>query len=934
MREDVLNKLYNFREKAFSFINEAESLLNRAVLLVVIVVILVWVNLSRIIELAVSENRIKSNLISELEKLSGKKAEVSGDVFFKNNPEPTIFINKVRVVNNSKLTDQDYFQAGVIRSSPNVFQALIGRADFKDVYMEDVKLSLDSSGQDEVTENFSLKSIAEGGKLYGKNLKFKNLEISTNKTNPLDANKVISRKLFFPSLELIPNPKDSDSKYQILGSINSTEFNQIYYFDIKLKGDIGKKSSYETKIYSNDSELTVKGNIDFENFILDGEISGKATGIINKLLSKVGASEEFIDKVRDNDESDIRGKFSYSGGIFSVIDMTAESKVLSLSLNSKTEIKDKISSSVNLKVNNFDYSQLFKTYLETISEKKAKKVEKDFKKKLEEFFLFSVKDDVNFLLNLEAPSIKFFQQKSGSLSLVAILRDNKFNIKKLSANLPGQADLSFAGEVEINKVAKQLKGSSRLIFKGENMDELLYAIDTTMKEKSENRFKKFFIDAKAFLYSQNIHFREIIAKINDDALAGQVIADYSDQFKASAAFNFSKLNLDKYLDNNNNADLGIPTNENPLSGKFDFIRVVDSVFDKLDVSLIADNMVKSGHNYTDFSLYAQISPGKTEVKDIYFNSENMGVVKGNATLDLSDFQPKLDINLVLDKYDADFLIYGELVNQDNKYNFDGKWSTEKVTFSKFNNFLGKMNIKIGELRIYHFLANNFALKSHSEEGKFVIDQARADLFGNKIDFKGYLTTEYPSFNISFVASELQSDKFMKDTLNLDQIYSIFNMSGVLASTGYSIEQMIQNLKGNISIATKGFSVSGFDLETVGKALPLAKRREYVKLIAEELLNKGDTEFNFFIGAFNIDDGKIIFNDLPIAGPNVQGAKVTGLIDLNSWSASIDSTMRVITSDKGTFELKGKTTGKIPHLRTQWDTTGMLTYWESKFFGGR
>ncbi len=931
MREDILNKIYSIREKAFSFINEAESLLNRVILLSIIIVVLVWINLGRIIELAVSESRIKSNLVTKLEEVSGKKAEVLGEVTFKNDPEPVVSVNNVKIHNNSDLTNEDYFHADVIKSRPRILRAILGKADLDDIYFEGVKINLGSSKQEKDGFDSSLgKSFSKGGKFYGKKLKFKDLEVNLYKKNPLAEGSAITRKVFFPTLEIIPNPKNTKAKYQILGSVSSKKFNELYYFDIKLAEDFGSKSPYEAKLYSNNSELNFSGTIDTDNKLdFQGKIEGKSTGLTKKLLSILGMSEEFLESLRENDESVVSGEYSYDGMNLSINNFKSEGKVLTFALNSKTDLADKISTVADINASQIDYSQMFKSYMEIVSEKRAKKIERDFKKKLEEYFLFAIGDDINFLVNINAPSIKFFHEKQGSFNATLLMKDSNFKIKKLTADLPGETNLNLAGDLEINKKDKQLKGSARMVLNGKSMDQLQYALEADSLERKEKRFGTFFVDTKAFFYGQNIHLREMVAKINEDKMAGQIIADYSNEFKASAAFNFTSLNLDKYLAYDEKPDLGGAGEQNPLARKFDFLRVVDSVFDKLDISLIADDMVKAGYNYTDVSIYAQITPGNTEVKDIFFISDIMGEVQGKANLDLSEFRPRLDIDLKIDSYDADLLIYGELVKQDDEYNFDGKWSTEKL-----GGFLGKMKIKIGELKIYHFLLKNFVITSHAEESKFVIDQARADLFGNKIDFKGYLTTEYPSFSLSFIASELQSDKFMASTLNLNQLYSIFNMSGVLASSGYSIEQMIQNLKGNISVATKGFSVSGFDIATIAKALPLAKRREYVKLISDELLNKGKTEFNFFIGAFNIQSGHVTFTDLPISGMNVQSAKVSGNIDLPNWSLAVNSSMSVVTRDKGSFELSSKTTGSISNIRTTWDTSGMMQYWENKFFNGR
>lgn len=448
MKEDLANKLYQFREKAFSFINEAESVLNRIVLFSIIIAIVIWINLGRIIDLAVSENRIKSNLVRNLEEITGKKAEVAGEVSFESEPEATIMINNVKVHNNAGAPADEYLSAEVIKSHPSVFRAILGKVEFDNVYFENVKVNLtpesngDTNVYDEIGKTFSKKS-----QFYGKKLVFKNLEVNIYKKNPVIEGKYVLRQYVFPDFELIPNPEKKSAKYEVKGSIKSAKLSEIYYFDFDIINGFGRESAYAGRVYSNDSELKSAGTLNTTDKIaFQGNISGKLTGFSKKVFAFLGSSEGFLDSVSDNDESNISGNLSYDGHTFEIKDLKGEGPVASFTLNSKTEYVDKISSIINISVPKLEYNKMFKTYAEMVSEKKAKKIERDFKKKLEEYFLFAINDDINFLFNFEAPDINFFHDQKGSLSISAIMKDNQFKIKNLKAKLPGDSDLTMIGE--------------------------------------------------------------------------------------------------------------------------------------------------------------------------------------------------------------------------------------------------------------------------------------------------------------------------------------------------------------------------------------------------------------------------------------------------------------------------------------------------------
>ncbi len=936
MNEDLINRLYNIKEKIFRFVNEAESLLNRTILFGALIVFLIWLNLGSIIEFLVAEDGIKENLIEKLEEATDRKVAVEGDVVFYTDPEPIVIIKGIKIENNSAITQTPFLEIGTIRTEPNIMSALIGRIDFNNVVLEDIRMNLDvgEAADDKGAIYNSLdRFFARDSKFRDKKITLKNLQVRTYKHNPLSDSRPIERTYSFPELVLDPSPARSGTAYEVRGSVDSRRLGEVFFFNIDFEQGFGRDSAYSGKLYSTGSEIMFSGKIDTKNSIrFDGKLEGKFSGFTRKALAFLGFSESMLEMVRDNDTSTVKANYSYDGKEFSVTDLKGEGSIAEFTINSKTELNKNSSTVLDVKIERFNYSQMFKSRLELMSEKKAKKVERDFKKKLEEYFLFAVGDDINFQFTLDAPKVDFFHEKTGSLYIKANLNNNQFRINNLIAKLPGESIFNMVGVAEINKEQKQLKGASRITLAGKNMDELRLAMSATAEPEKGSRFGPFYIDAKGFLYGQNIHFREIVARINDDRLAGQMLIDYSDKLKSSAALNFTSLNADKYIPRSPNPELMI--GDSQLASRFDFLRVVDSVFDEFDISLMADRMVKSGYNYTDVTLYLKITPGSTEVKDVFFDSELLGVVKGSAKLDLTDFQLKMDVDLQMDRYNMDLLVYGEEIKREPGFQFPGKWNEDKISFEELGSFQGKLNLRIKEFKMYHLLLQNFDLEAHAEESKFVIDRAHANLFGNKIDIvQGVLTTDYPSFSISFSAADLDSEQFMRDTMGLDQVYTEFNMSGVLASTGHSIAQMIQNLKGNLSIVTKNFTVTGVDLAAVGKALPLAKRREYIRLIADELLNKGETNFSFFTGVFAINGGKITFSNLPIQGNTVSDAKVSGVIDLPNWKFAMDSAMSVVTSEGKSFALKGRTEGAIPNISTNWDTSGMTKYWEDRFYSG-
>ncbi len=931
IREEIIDKLYHLKEKLVTFVTRTESLLNRVIMFGLLLAFILWISFGAIVNLLVSENRVKTNIITKLDQISGNKADIQGDVKFYKEPEPVFVINKLVVGNETSLNKQNFLEAEIARTSPSIANAVLGHVNLDNAFFENVKLNIDiGEGTDGIT---ILKKIFSKGGLSDKKLSFKNLTININKKDPITTDKVITRTFTFPTLEGTIDP-GSSSSVNIKGSINSKTLDQTYFFELSTKGR-GADQTYSGRIYANDTEMKFSGKLNAENDVsFDGNMEGTFNGFTKALFSLVGVPQEFKDSIRSNEQAKISASYSYANNHLSLKNLTANSQIIAASASDEIDMGAKNNSVIELDIGQLNYDQMFKSHFEMVSERKAQKIERNFRKKLEDFFLFALGDDVNFTFRLKAPKINFYNNQVGTLDVSASLKDDNFVISSFKAQLPGESAMSVTSNINVLKQQQQLKGSVRIVIAGKDMDTLSASLDNNGADKKQQRFGQFYIDTKGFLYNQNIHFREIIARINDDKFAGQMLIDYSKDFNASAAFDFTNLSIDKYIQLDKNPDLGLSKGENILAEKLDFLRVIDSLFDRLDLSLEADKMTKNSQTYTDFSIYAQVMPGVTEVKNIFFKSDILGQVSGKAHLDLTDFQPKLQVNLELDKYDMDLLMYGEQVKQNDVYNFDGRWSNEKVNFDKLGSFQGNLDLKIDTLKFFHYTLTDFTMKSHTDEGKFIIDAAKGNIFGNKIDFRGYLTSEYPSFNISFITTDLDMKSFMAQTLGFGGIDATFNMSGVIAGTGYTIEQMVQSLKGNFSIASKGFTLDGFDLTATGKALPLVKRREYIKIISDELLSKGQTQFGFFTGVFQIDQGHIIFDNLKLTSDQIQSGTVSGNIDLPDWSANIKSNFDALTANNDVYNLQGTTTGNIPDVETEWDDKGMMSYWEGKFFNGR
>ncbi len=903
------------------------SVFNKIFLLGLFLFFLAWYNFDNIASLLITEKSVKDKFINAFTNSLNKPTNINGEVKFVTKPEPYVTIKDIEITASNNSYHNNFAEIGEISTKPNLLSLLIGKISYEEINLKNVKLYIHADKSKNQNLYDGLKEIATSKGIFNnKKINFRDLEIIFIKDSPVaNSQKHIVRNVRFSELSIVPARKE----FIIKGLLHSEKFGEDYIFSINFRDGITEKSDLSARLYSNDTELSFLGEADISNgFLLNGSLAGKISAFSFKFFSTLGLSNDILDAIQINETAEIKGDISINKKEILFKNFSAKSDVIELSFENKTDISEKFNSNAKINIINLDWRKLFKSRQEQISIRKIDSFEKDFNKRLEKFFLFSIGDDFNFSLDFNINKIQFFSEEIGNLSSQISYIDNHFLVNNFLLNLPGETQLKFLSDIKVNKQDKTMLGKLGFAIYGKNLSNLALATGVIKDQKNSPQLGEFFLQTSGNLDGRKIHFREIISKINDNKFAGQMLIDYNNSLQALSAFNFDRLELDKYIIKKNEKNY-----QSSFSEKVDFLRFLDSVFDEFKIAVKSSNLTKSGENLRDFELIANIKPGVTELKKLYFKSFKVGEVIAFGNIDIKDFQPIIDASIRIQRLDYDYIKYGSINASNDFYNFKGDWKDEQISFADLGYIQGKVKLAIDKLKYEHFNLDNFRLLLDMKGSKVDILDSKFELFNSQFTFSGWLTTEYPSFAISFVTTNLDSSSFLRNILGISQIYGKFNVSATIASTGYTLKQLIKDAKGRAEISTNGFKVTGFDLSGLSSGLVAAKKIEDTREIGLDYLSKGETIFSALKTSIGLSEGKILFNNIPISQYNSNNkGNINGSLNLSDWQNDLSSNFDVQTLDGINLALVAKTNGKIGNAIINWNEEIFPKYWEERFFG--
>ncbi|HCR86269.1 MAG TPA: hypothetical protein DIV86_06285, partial [Alphaproteobacteria bacterium] len=466
----ILNNLRNLLPSSEGYFGRIYSILNKIVLVTLALAAIAWYKFDYIASLLINNHDIKIAVEKILFESTGKKAVVEGDVVFITTPEPEIVVKKINIQNPVGAFKESYAQIDTLKTNPDLLSLVFGNISFDRIYLENVILnnqenssSVNEGSGFDLKNNFYIVS--------DKNVKIKNIEINNYKKS-LKSDSYINRKIFFTDLEY--NNHLENYEGQILkGSVYSPATNENYIFLLDFKNGIFSETPISGRVYSNDVELTLTGKSNLNNNSYNISVSGKINNFTRKLTQTIGLSDKISAAIKEGEQATLNLNAEYSNSKLKLSGFKVVSDYIDFNLNSETIFSSRIDTKLNINIPKFNYSNTFKDSGEISNIKRITKIEKDFQQRLNNFFLFSLGDDIDFEVLVNIDSIQYSDESLGKMNLTSKYLNQRFSLDKFIVILPGGAGVSSAALIDVEPDKKAMNGS--LVFKltGKKFDGLL-----------------------------------------------------------------------------------------------------------------------------------------------------------------------------------------------------------------------------------------------------------------------------------------------------------------------------------------------------------------------------------------------------------------------------------------------------------------------------
>ncbi len=568
----------------------------------------------------------KPEIISVVERYTGKKTSIDGDINFSLYPYPQIFVEKAYIYDNYE-NNEIFFSSDVIKAQVSIFPLIKGVIKIDKIIIENMNLNMVNYDDDIPNWAFrnslreeSDNTISEYSTFNFPNIKITQYEITggklsfVNKENKYSTtinNIILNTQENYDSIagkidvnnhELVLNGTISDAQDFVNVTFNISDRNSKFVFD----GQIEFENYYP--IYKGEFKIDIE-----DNQILSNLISDNLSNLVSKNLKlESGLEFKFLDK-------DI---------VYSLdnISISSGSSIFTGAISGKGG--DSPNLDIVLSSNNFNLDLVYEnlnSYLEIFSEDKINN--SLFMKNLP-------KVNGSLLLSIGTSKLRDYPVRDIVIDIKKI--KDSFNLKNAKAIFPGNTVISMSGDFIEN--FKVFNGQANLV--SENVKLFGSWLSFNFADLSETRFNKGNIKSSVVFRKGGATFAGLSGSLDSSKFEGEVRLRFLEKNSLSANLRIDQINLDAYMGDENNKNSVLK--DNSLVDSLDEI-VFDIKFDK--VSFI-------NNAFEDINFSASLIEKNLNIRKLLVNNFKDGVL--NISGDINYLSKKPKYNLLFDYNNNDY----------------------------------------------------------------------------------------------------------------------------------------------------------------------------------------------------------------------------------------------------------------------------------------
>lgn len=597
--------------------------------------------------------------------------------------------------------------------------------------------------------------------------------------------------------------KSSNSPIKIHSDIENDK-EELNFQNIKIESQIINGSG-DLYFAVNKETPIIDINIDLENIDFDSIISQDAIKIENYDLSKT-VFENQTDKLNDENTID-------------------KTKIINTATQQENQTPNNTNASANNNLNSSSAQQLPTSF--------------DFNLK-----------DFDIVGDIRIKTFKFFENEFKDTNIyISVNKTGEIMILPAIVKTPGSGSLYIRGIVKDTQTLPKFIGT--IDFKGNNLNEVVSWLNLESNNFKFQNLNNFRIFSNILMLPNYTAFNEIYVNINKnetEIFGDSKIIRENKSVTNIYNFEFNELDFDKYFIIKN--DKSAFSNSQSLIKKMMWLNNINS---NNQISLKLNKLIFDQQEFLDQRIDLKVNHGYLNIDNLILKSPKTDL-NANFKIDLGSNQPTLDLKIFAGKLQQLNLnndkqtLEKPVTNNDNLKNITNLFrSNNEKQFSfleKFyeipslESFSGRVDIEIGEFTTKNKKISNFKFNGNLKNGTIESAKNSYQDYNGSINFDGLIDIkETKIINGKLDLKNIELTKFLKDTVNTDNIGGIANISANILSVATNAKEFYRDLKSEIKFNCVQPSIKNFGLND------LVKKMFNTKLYQSELKEPEKILFN-------------------------------------------------------------------------------------------
>jgi uncharacterized protein involved in outer membrane biogenesis len=860
--------------------------------------------------LFINADAVKNQVVDAVKNATGAEPAILGGVHVEFFPSPKVTIEQVGIKNAPNALKPYIMQIQSVDVSLSFSEAFSNTPAFNSIVLNQPRIELETLQDGKLNWNVvfpSMKgiytSLFELSKL--KSFAFPNLIISAATVSYIDSRHGGAFSTFSDVGGVLL--KDSNGiSLDVKGDFRNTKLavlGQIQFTSDQSSAPI------ELKMNAGASEFFLKGNIN--NTSTQAEIAANVKIKTDDLFDFVGLIKNKKSEVKDStatQASDPKQKLP--------LDFVVDMK----STNDRFELKNMqfnspffqaksdwvgdtklTASNLNISIKEFDVDSfissgvigLFIEPKNTNSDTEQAQLAKIDTNALTDS-LFGLTGDETVSINVVAEKFIVNKKDLTEIKITAEANGPFIDISNASVKLPGQSQANLIGSIK--------SGYQGVTFEGAldawGLDFAVFSQLFGVSEKflPEADFKRFRIKSDQVVASP-VQTRVSDARmvIEGMGINGSVIANYEQALRVESRIELKKINLDNFI--KHHTDL-FSADEDTLPVYKKIPKTIADSIRNLHSShttrVLLEDFVFNEQTIPKAEFELMVNAAKFDLKDLLVNYRGANIAVSVGIENVPDGAlPKYSIKMKSDTINTSTLTGEQADPVDAKKQAyilkDANWSKDQINVDWLDDVDLTYDIFVGDLKHQNWQLNNLSLKGNIADRKLSIDHVQANVWGADMAAKASLTGgKLPQLTLAFSLNKILISQLTAVTPLFKEIEGVFNLNGVLSSSGVSPYFLVSNLGGKIGVAGRDVLVKGFNLRRIVQAVSAVRSVADILNVVRQAFPGGETLITTVQGNFNVTNGKAQTSGIQLTTNESRGT-LAGIIDLMQWkmNTSID-----------------------------------------------